>query len=241
MHNSEYSNRFIENQLCPKAQRKIGFPKSNELIERTLYSIGASIEGAKMALSCGLAGQISGGYHHSYPDHGSGFCIFNDLVIAARELIDKQLCKKVIILDLDVHQGDGTAVCAAPFNDVITVSLHCEQNFPSQKQYSDYDFSIDKHAQNDTYLTLLEQCLMAIRIEQPDIVLYNAGADIFSGDELGYFDVSLEGVKQRDFRVVQFCKEHEVPLFTVSGGGYQRDVSRLVVVHSQLYLSMINA
>lgn len=240
VHDSEFVAQFINGSLDSKAIRKIGFPWSSALVERTLYSIGASIQGAEIALKTKLACQISGGYHHSFPNFGSGFCIFNDLVIAARQLIDKSLCDKVVILDLDVHQGDGSAVCAKNFDDIITISLHCQQNFPAKKQHSDYDFALDKETNTQAYLNALQQCFLSILSEQPDIVLYNAGADIFSHDELGYFDISLAGVKQRDSHVVHFCRQNDIPLFTVSGGGYQRDVTNLVEVHKQLYLSMTN-
>ncbi|MDE3273754.1 histone deacetylase family protein [Pseudoalteromonas sp. G4] len=240
VHDANYASQFINGTLDSRAIRKIGFPWSPTLVERTLYSIGASIQGAEIALTTKLACQISGGYHHSYPNFGSGFCIFNDLVIAARHLIDTSQCEKVVILDLDVHQGDGSAVCAEKFDDIVTISMHCQQNFPARKQHSDYDFALEKHTTTPDYLNALQQCFLTILIEQPDIVLYNAGADIFTLDELGYFDICLTGVKQRDSAVINFCQQHELPLFTVSGGGYQRDVMNLVKVHQQLYLSMTN-
>jgi acetoin utilization deacetylase AcuC-like enzyme len=239
VHNAQYVDGFISGDLSAQSQRRIGFPKSDALVNRTLYSIGASIQGAKLALKTGIACQISGGYHHSFPEFGSGFCVFNDLVIAANHLLRHTLCQKVVILDLDVHQGDGTAVCCEPFDNIVSISMHCEQNFPAKKQYSNYDFPLQKNADSQCYMSVLEQCLMTLRIEQPDIVLYNAGADIYSGDELGYLDISLAGVKQRDRRVISFCKDFEIPLFTVSGGGYQRDINKLIEVHKQLYLSLI--
>ncbi|WP_100913701.1 histone deacetylase [Pseudoalteromonas spongiae] len=236
-----FVKQFVTGTLEPKAIRKMGFPWSPQLVERTLYSIGASIQGSKLALETQIASQISGGYHHSFPNFGSGFCIFNDLVIAARHLLDSNLVSKVVILDLDVHQGDGSAVCAQEMDDIVTISLHCTQNFPAKKQHSDYDFTLNKHANDQEYQTMLQRCLLTLLVEQPDIVLYNAGADIFSGDELGYFNVSLAGVKQRDQSVISFCVSHDIPIFTASGGGYQRNVGNLVNVHKQLYLSMTNA
>ncbi|WP_372767891.1 histone deacetylase [Pseudoalteromonas sp.] len=240
VHDANYVSQFVNGTLDSKAIRKIGFPWSPTLVERTLYSIGASIQGAETALATKIACQISGGYHHSYPSFGSGFCIFNDLVIAARHLIDTSQCEKVVILDLDVHQGDGSAVCAEKFDDIVTISIHCQQNFPAKKQHSDYDFSLDKNTNSQEYLNALQQCFISILIEQPDIILYNAGADIFRQDELGYFDVCLTGVKERDSAVINFCHQQDIPLFTVSGGGYQRDIMSLVSVHNQLYLSMTN-
>lgn len=241
IHCRVFVEQFVAGTLEPKAVRKMGFPWSPQLVERTLYSIGASIQGAKLALETQIASQISGGYHHSFPSFGSGFCIFNDLVIAAHHLLDNNLVSKVVILDLDVHQGDGSAVCAQAMDDIVTISLHCAQNFPAKKQHSDYDFTLNKHANDQEYQTMLQQCLLTLLVEQPDIVLYNAGADIFSGDELGYFNVSLAGVKQRDQSVISFCVSHDIPIFTASGGGYQRNVDNLVNVHKQLYLSMTNA
>ena len=123
----------------------------------------------------------------------------------------------------------------------MTISLHCEQNFPAKKQCSDYDFTLNKHTNDQQYQNMLQQCLLTLLVEQPDIVLYNGGADIYSGDELGYLDISLEGVKQREQSVLSFCLSHGIPIFTTSGGGYQRDIANLVKVHKQLYLSMVNA
>lgn len=240
VHDSQFVEQFLAGELNQKAVRKMGFPWSKALVERTLFSIGASIQGAKHALESGLACQISGGYHHSFPSFASGFCIFNDLVISAKQLINSQECKKVVILDLDVHQGDGTAVCAENEPDIQTVSIHCEQNFPAVKQHSDLDIGLNKGCDTESYLKTLDSCLLSVLSEQPDIILYNAGADIFTGDELGYFDICLAGVQKRDRKVINFCRDHEIPLFAVSGGGYQRNLNSLVDVHYQLYRSIIN-
>lgn len=235
-HDDHYVTNFINNTLDKKAVKRIGFPWSTELVTRTCYSIGAAIDGANHALAHGIATNISGGYHHAFPDYGSGFCIFNDLAIAAKELLETNQVDKVLIFDLDVHQGDGTAKTCAHEPNIITASIHCERNFPLQKQVSDYDIGLEEHINDNDYINCVNNTLELIcRLEQPDIILYNAGADIYARDELGYLNISLDGVLQRDLAVTQYCYSNNIPLLAVSGGGYQRNLNNLVEVHLQLY------
>lgn len=238
-HNKAYVDAFTRGLLDKKAVRKMGFPWSLELVSRTLISLNASYLAAKSALVNGISGQLSGGYHHAFGDYGSGFCIFNDLCVTASKLIKDGDCEKVLLLDLDVHQGDGSAAILQNRTDIITCSMHCEDNFPYQKQTSDYDLGLAKHTTDEAYLSQLNTWLtLIILTEQPDIILYNAGADIYQQDELGLMDVSLNGVFERDLQVMTLCKQHDIPLMTVSGGGYQRNVSALVEAHLQLYCAM---
>ncbi len=235
-HDPDYIAQFIGGTLDPKAQKRIGFPWSETLVERTLYSVGASISAAKAAMETGIALQIGGGYHHAFSDHGSGYCIFNDLAVAARALKREGLAERIVLLDLDVHQGDGSAEILKDDPDIITCSLHCESNFPRIKQTSDYDFALPPGTGDDAYLETLEQALnLVTRLHSPDIILYNAGADIYRGDELGQFDVTLAGVFKRDSTVMAFCRERALPLCCALGGGYQRDIERLIEVHWQLF------
>ena len=194
-HSQRYIDDFLNGTLSNKAIKKMGFPYSNELVERTLLSVGASIQSSEHALKHGFSANLSGGYHHAYSDYGSGFCIFNDLAIAAAHLINTEQADTVLIFDCDVHQGDGTAQITQNHDQIITCSIHCEQNFPRNKQESTYDFALPAKTTDAEYLATLEQALdFCVRIHNPDIILYNAGADIYTKDELGLFDVSLDGV-----------------------------------------------
>lgn len=219
----------------------MGFPYSNELVERTLLSVGASIQSSEHALKHGFSANLSGGYHHAYSDYGSGFCIFNDLAIAAAHLINTEQADTVLIFDCDVHQGDGTAQITQNHDQIITCSIHCEQNFPRNKQQSTYDFALPAKTTDAEYLTTLKQALdFCVRIHNPDIILYNAGADIYEKDELGLLNVSLNGVYKRDFFVLNFCKQQKIPLMCSLGGGYQRNLTSLVNVHKQLFKAAID-
>ncbi|ATC95302.1 histone deacetylase [Pseudoalteromonas tunicata] len=235
-HSSEYVMQFLTGELDSKAIRKMGFPWSKELVERTCLSVGASINAAQIALKYGFSLQLSGGYHHAFTDFGSGFCIFNDLAIAAAHCIELGLVERVLIFDCDVHQGDGTAQISQQQSNIISCSIHCEQNFPAKKQQSDLDFALNKGCTDDEYLSTVQQALtLATRLYQPDLILYNAGADIFAQDELGYLNISLEGVYQRDLAVIGFCQAQSIPLACAIGGGYMRDINQLVNVHLQLF------
>ncbi|MEL0640456.1 histone deacetylase [Pseudoalteromonas aliena] len=240
-HNQRYIDDFLAGGLSDKAIKKMGFPYSQQLVERTLLSIGGSIQAAEAAFSHDLTFNLSGGYHHSHSDFGSGFCIFNDLTIAAAHLINTEQADTVLIFDCDVHQGDGTAQITQNHDQIITCSIHCEQNFPRNKQESTYDFSLPAKTIDAEYLATLEQALdFCVRIHNPDIILYNAGADIYTKDELGLFDVSLNGVYKRDFFTLNFCKQRQIPLMCALGGGYQRNLSSLINVHKQLFKAAID-
>ena len=239
-HDTEYIDTFCQGAMHPQDIKRMGFPWSTKLVDRTLLSVGASIEAAHTALKLGFAANLSGGYHHAYANKATGFCIFNDLAIAACDLIAKGKADTVLILDCDVHQGDGTAAILKGRPDIVTCSLHCEQNFPRLKEQSDYDFALPKGTQDTVYLDTLEQALtLCTRLHRPDIILYNAGADIFSQDELGHLAVTLEGVRHREALILSHCYHHGIPLMTALGGGYQRDLAQLVTVHKQLFQAFI--
>ncbi|NMP81137.1 histone deacetylase [Pseudoalteromonas arctica] len=240
-HSQRYIDDFLNGTLGDKAIKKMGFPYSQQLVERTLLSIGGSIQAAEAAFSHDLTFNLSGGYHHSHSDFGSGFCIFNDLAIAAAHLINTEQADTVLIFDCDVHQGDGTAQITQNHNQIITCSIHCEQNFPRNKQESTYDFALPAKTADDEYLATLKQALdFCVRIHNPDIILYNAGVDIYTKDELGLFNISLNGVYERDLFVLNFCKQHQIPLMCALGGGYQRNLSSLINVHKQLFKAAID-
>ncbi|TMP38018.1 histone deacetylase family protein [Pseudoalteromonas rubra] len=238
-HDTHYVAQFLDGTLSAGAIKRMGFPWSPQLVERTLRSIGTTLEATELALSCGFAANLSGGYHHAFSDRAAGFCIFNDLAITARALIKNGQADTVLLLDCDVHQGDGSAEILKSDTQIITCSLHCEQNFPKLKQASDYDFALPIGCSDEAYLATLDEALsLCTRLHQPDIILYNAGADIYHRDELGHLDISLEGVLARDIQVLKHAKQHQTPLMAVLGGGYQRNISRLVEVHKQLFIAL---
>jgi acetoin utilization deacetylase AcuC-like enzyme len=232
----DYVNNLIAGKLEANAMRRIGFPWSEQLIQRSLTAIGGTCLTADLALAEGIALNLTGGYHHAFADAGSGFCLFNDLYLAAQQMLSHSGIGRVLIIDLDVHQGDGTALLAQQEAHIVTLSLHGETNFPHPKQNSDMDFPLPKGMQDDAYLTTLEQALiLAFRYAQPDAVIYDAGVDIHNDDDLGLLAISTSGVLQRDKMVLSACKQHGVPVACVIGGGYQRDIKALVDVHLQLF------
>jgi acetoin utilization deacetylase AcuC-like enzyme len=236
IHDADYMQAALSGQLEERAIRQLGFPWSPILIERTLRSVGATIAASRYALEQGCGLQISGGYHHAHRDHGGGFCLFNDLVIAAQACIDEGRCEQVLIVDLDVHQGDGSATLCAGRRDIITLSLHGEHNFPHHKATSHLDFPLPSGMADDAYLTTLEQALsLALRIYSPDLILYQAGVDVHHADELGYLALSDAGIHQRDAMVFDCALQQGLPVAAVPGGGYRRDWQPLIPLHMSLF------
>ncbi|KFZ38053.1 histone deacetylase [Shewanella mangrovi] len=238
VHDAEYVDGLINGSLDAKQLRRIGFPWSSELIERTLFSIGGTLLAAKLALEHGIATQISGGYHHAHANFGSGFCLFNDLVIAANQLIAEKAVSKVLIFDCDVHQGDGTATLTSNRTDIISSSLHCEKNFPARKAHSHHDLTFAKGTGDSEYLKLIEQVLpLLLSTYQPDLIMFDAGVDVHQGDELGLINLSDAGLLRRERLVLNIAKRADIPIVCVAGGGYCRDTLQLVNRHSKLYIA----
>ena len=232
----EYVNNLVSGTLDRQAMRRIGFPWSEQLIQRSLTAVGGTIRTAELALQHGIALNLTGGYHHAAADFGSGFCLFNDLYLAARRMLQYSDIDRVLIVDLDVHQGDGTALLAQHDDSVITLSLHGEKNFPHRKQQSDMDFPLPKGTTDDDYLNVVDEAVsLALRSYSPDAVIYDAGVDIHEDDDLGHLNISTAGVLARDRLVINACKQHCLPVACVIGGGYQRDITALVDVHLQLF------
>jgi acetoin utilization deacetylase AcuC-like enzyme len=205
-------------------------------VQRTLTAAGGTVLTAQLALEHGKALNLTGGYHHAFANFGSGFCMVNDLYLAALEMLQKPGIDQILIFDCDVHQGDGTAKLAASNPNVYTVSLHGEKNFPHRKQVSDLDFGFAKGTEDDEYLSVVEQALsMALMYSSPDAVIYDAGVDIHVDDDLGHLHISTAGVLSRDRLVFDTCAKHGLPVAAVIGGGYQRDINALVNVHLQLF------
>ncbi|MDT0595963.1 histone deacetylase [Aestuariibacter sp. P117] len=231
-----YINQLVNGTLDRKAMRRIGFEWSEQLVNRTLTAASGTVLTANLALKHGKALNLTGGYHHAFANFGSGFCMINDLYLAALSMLQNDNIEQVLIFDCDVHQGDGTAKLAANNNAVYTVSIHGEKNFPYRKQQSDLDFGLAKGTQDKDYLELVEQALnLAFTYCNPDAVIYDAGVDIHSNDDLGHLDISTQGVFERDQLVFDICEEKQLPIAAVIGGGYQRDIDALVDAHIQLF------
>ncbi len=236
VHTNDYIKNYCQGTLDAKAQRRIGLPWSPELVRRTCTAVGGTILTANLALKHGLACNTAGGTHHAFPDFGSGFCIFNDLAIAARVLQTSGLVKQVLIVDLDVHQGDGTAAIFQDDPSVFTFSMHCEINFPSRKQTSDLDVPLPEGLDNDGYLQILANYLPDLLSQvKPDLVLYDAGVDTHVGDRLGKLALTDEGIYRRERQVLSTCIAGSFPVACVIGGGYAEDMEGLVYRHSLLH------
>ncbi|WP_434685922.1 histone deacetylase family protein [Pseudanabaena minima] len=236
VHDREYVDAYWQGNLAPKAQRRIGLPWSPELAYRTRIAVGGTLLTARLALAHGLACNTAGGTHHAFPSYGSGFCIFNDLAIASQVLRQEGLVKKILIVDLDVHQGDGTALIFQDEPDVFTFSMHCQINFPSVKQFSDRDVPLREGMEDDEYLRTLANHLPDLLTEfKPDLVLYDAGVDPHIGDRLGKLALTDAGLYRRDMQVLSTCISQGFPVACVIGGGYCEDMRSLVYRHSLLH------
>jgi acetoin utilization deacetylase AcuC-like enzyme len=236
VHTPNYVQAYCEGTLEPKAQRRIGLPWSPALVNRTCVAVGGTILTAKLALNQGLACNTAGGTHHAFPSYGSGFCIFNDLAVASRVLQKLGLVQKILIVDLDVHQGDGTALIFQDDKSVFTFSMHCEINFPGTKQKSDLDVSLPIGMEDDAYLQTLANYLPDLLSElKPDLVLYDAGVDTHIADKLGKLALTDTGIFRREMQVLSTCVNAGYPVACVIGGGYADDMKSLVWRHSLLH------
>jgi acetoin utilization deacetylase AcuC-like enzyme len=236
VHHPDYVQAYCDGTLDPKAQRRIGLPWSPELVNRTCTAVGGTILTAQLALRHGLACNTAGGTHHAFPTYGSGFCIFNDLAIAARYLQSIGLVKQVLIVDLDVHQGDGTAYIFQNDPTVFTFSMHCEINFPGTKQVSDLDVALPEGMTDEAYLQTLDRYLPDVLNQvKPDLVLYDAGVDPHVGDRLGKLALTDSGLYRREMQMLLTCAAMGYPVAAVIGGGYAEDMTALVYRHSLLH------
>ncbi|NEQ45203.1 MAG: histone deacetylase [Leptolyngbya sp. SIOISBB] len=236
VHTVEYAQAYITGTLDAKAQRRIGLPWSPNLVTRTCTAVGGTILTAKLALSHGIACNTAGGTHHAFPEYGSGFCIFNDLAIAARLLLNQNHAQRILIFDLDVHQGDGTAWIFRDEPRVFTFSMHCDVNFPRQKQSSDLDVPLAEGMSDEDYLSKVQAYLPTLLSQvKPDLVLYDAGADVHECDRLGKLALTNTGLYERDRFVLDTCVAAGYPIACVIGGGYDKQMTNLVYRHSLLH------
>jgi acetoin utilization deacetylase AcuC-like enzyme len=236
VHLREYVTAYCQGTLEAKVQRRIGLPWSPPLVHRTCVAVGGTILAAKLALKQGLACNTAGGTHHAFPHYGSGFCIFNDLAIAARVLQQQGLAQNILIVDLDVHQGDGTAWIFQNDPSVFTFSMHCAINFPGQKQQSDLDVPLPEGMEDDAYLACLESYLPDLLSQvKPNLVLYDAGVDTHRCDRLGKLAMTDTGLFRRELQVLETCIARGYPVACVIGGGYADDLDALIFRHSLLH------
>lgn len=231
-HDVAYLENLCRNRVDSSEWRRIGLPWSEALIERTLTAPNGTLLTARLALDRGMACHLAGGTHHAHYDFGSGFCMLNDLAYTALTLLKTNEVKKVLIFDLDVHQGDGTAAILQHEPRAFTCSIHCEKNFPFRKQKSDLDFGLAVGLKDAEYLKVVEKTLLQLLDElQPDLVLYDAGVDIWQHDGLGRLDISWQGLHERDDLVLKTCLGKHIPVGTVIGGGYDKDHAQLAARH----------
>ena len=235
-HDVEYINKVAKDELTKDYLKLINLPWSTRLRDRSYLETEGTYLTAKTALDRGLACHVGGGTHHAHYDHGFGFCVFNDLAYTAIRLIKEKLVKQVLILDLDVHQGDGTIDICHKYSSIYTCSMHSETNFPYDKKQGWMDIGLPSHIEDHEYLNKLEETLEKIKRHiTPDIVLYDAGVDIFQDDKLGNLQVSLEGIRQRDLMVLNHYRKLNTPVATVIGGGYSKDKEELAERHSIVF------
>jgi acetoin utilization deacetylase AcuC-like enzyme len=239
VHSQRYHQAFSRGTLLPAEQRRIGLPDSPALVRRTWLAVGGTVLTARLALNHGVACHLAGGTHHAYADHGSGFCIFNDCAVAARVLLAEGRISRVMVVDLDVHQGDGTASLLADDPRVFCFSAHCASNFPLRKYPGDLDLPLPDGLEDGPYLAAIGDVLPDLLDHwRPELVLYNAGVDPHASDRLGRLALSSEGLFHRDRMVLDACLRRRVAVATVIGGGYD-DLAALVERHSIVFRAAV--
>jgi acetoin utilization deacetylase AcuC-like enzyme len=234
VHHPDYVAKVLTGKLTEKETRRIGFPWSPQLVERSRRSVGGTIATCRAALEDGISANLGGGTHHAYPDHGEGYCVFNDVAIAARVMQAERSARRIVILDCDVHQGNGTAAIFVGDPTVFTFSIHGEKNFPFHKEQSDMDIAMPDGSGDEIYLEALQLGVQsAIDLANADLAVYIAGADPFAGDRLGRLALTKAGLEERDRQVLNACQGAGLPIAIVMGGGYARKVEDIIDIHLQ--------
>jgi acetoin utilization deacetylase AcuC-like enzyme len=234
VHTSNYLEKVKTGNLDPAEIRRLGFPWSPQLVERSRRSVGGTIAALRTALQEERAVNLAGGTHHAFPNHGEGFCVFNDAAVAARTLQAEGRVKRIIILDCDVHQGNGTAEALHGDDTIFTFSIHGARNFPFRKYPSDLDIGLPDEAEDELYLSSLRHGLtVALTQAKAEAVIYLAGADPYHGDRLGRLALSKQGLAERDRLVYAACRRWGLPVATVMAGGYAHDIQDIVDIHAQ--------
>ena len=242
VHDAGYVDAFLAGELDPKAQKRVGFPWSEAHVQRTLASVGGTLAAARIALEesardgWSVSGNLAGGTHHAYRDYGSGYCVFNDIAVAATALLNEELVERVLVFDVDVHQGDGTAAIFADDPRVFTTSLHGARNFPLRKQTSDLDVELEDGTSDGPYLEAVERALSSsLERARPEIVFVQAGVDPLAADHLGRLAISEEGLQRRDEQILGVLRELHLPAVLTLGGGYSRPIAATVAAHVGTY------
>ncbi len=238
VHDEKYYHAIEFGTLEPSEQRKIGFPWSEVMIKRSRASVGGFLGAVNSALEFGVAGNLSGGTHHSFKNRGEGFCVFNDFVIAAHKLMAEKDFKNILILDLDVHQGNGNADLCKDTPEIFTVSIHGKSNYPYHKPPSDWDIPLEDHTEDNEYLKTLEKVLKELSLKNWDIILYQAGVDPLKEDRLGKLSLSHQGLFLRDEMVLSFAKSRGIPVALGLGGGYATPIDLTVMAHLNTYRAL---
>ena len=239
-HSLEYINHIKNKTLDIKLQKKIGFPINDSVARRSFVATGGTVLASKLALDAKLACNTAGGSHHATFSFGAGYCVFNDVAVAANYLKKKGYAKKILILDLDVHQGNGNSEIFKNDKDVFTFSMHCASNYPAKKSKSDMDIELKEHMEDREYLDILNFNLKRLNKLNFDFVFYIAGVDVHYDDRLGKLKLSDEGIEKRDMLVIENYFIKKVPLCGVLGGGYNRNFDKLIELHSKLHQSCAN-
>ncbi len=232
VHAPDYVSAILTSSLSKKLERKIGFMITPAIARRACAAVGGTMYAAQFALEAGAAVNLAGGSHHASADYGAGFCVFNDVAVAAERMLEAGDAKRILIIDLDVHQGDGTARIFAGREDVFTLSVHCEENWPTEKPPSDIDIGLPQGTPDAIYLTTLQQVLgRAFEQARPDFVFYNAGVDPHGEDRLGKLALTDGGLAARDRIVAEQCRQRRVPVCGVLGGGYSKAPAKVAARH----------
>ncbi len=236
IHERQYWEAIRDQNLDPRSVRKIGFPQSSTLVERSRRSCQGTLSAAIHALSHGIGLNIAGGTHHAYADHGEGFCLLNDLAISSAFLLESKRVRQILIVDLDVHQGNGTAKIFQDENRVFTFSMHGAHNYPLKKEKSDIDIPLNNGTKDEIYLKILDDQLpRLINQVKPDLIFYQSGVDVLESDRLGKLSLSKEGCKERDLLVIEMVNRSQIPLAVCIGGGYSDKLSDTVDAHSNTF------
>ena len=236
VHEPEYIKKLRSLTLNKSEARKIGFPLSKELVEREIIITGGTIQGSMKAFETGIAMNIAGGTHHAFKGHGEAFCLLNDQAIAAQYLLDKKLVDRILIVDLDVHQGNGTAEIFQSNPNVFTFSMHGQKNYPFHKEQSDLDIALEDDCNDADFLRILKKTLPdLIAKTRPDFIFYLCGVDVLKTDKLGRLGLTIAGCKQRDVFVLELCKKNNIPVQCSMGGGYSKEIKVIVDAHANTF------
>jgi acetoin utilization deacetylase AcuC-like enzyme len=238
VHDPVYIDAVVRGTLSEGEIRRLGFPWSPSLVLRAERSVGGTLTALAWAMQEGAAGHLAGGTHHAFRERGEGFCVFNDIAVAAMVARRDYGIRRIAIVDLDVHQGNGTAAIFADDSDVFTLSLHGERNYPFRKEVSRLDVGLPDGCEDAAYLAALDSVLPSVRAFSPELIFFQSGVDTLEGDRLGRMALSLAGLKARDARVIGLARELDVPMVVTLGGGYGRDIARSVEAHANVFRAL---